>query len=380
MRKNIKLFKSIIFLSILLITSSKAELTNKVIVSVGNEIITNYDMARELKYLNVITVGQLKNLEAQEAKDMATNSLIKDKIKINVLSNYDNIIIKDELIEDQIKRTFRRFGFNNIEDFKRYLEIENYNFEEFKKKVLLELQWNQLVYQFYKNQIVINKEKIDKKINVIISEQEKKKEYLIYEIFIEDAKIKKSNGKDEKALIEDNIVVEEEDKVVVDEKVGIIIKAESASYDNKVNIVKIIDTKNPEKKVIDSKTNNQITIDDIMKNIKQKGFKDTAIQFSSSSNSQQGGRLGWISESEFSEILLKHIKNSKVGNVTKPIPVPGGILIIKVENKRTEKSEIDIERKMNELIQIEKNSQLTQFSSNYFNQVKNNIKIKYFDE
>ena len=380
MRKNIKLFKSIIFLSILLITSSKAELTNKVIVSVGNEIITNYDMARELKYLNVITVGQLKNLEAQEAKDMATNSLIKDKIKINVLSNYDNIIIKDELIEDQIKRTFRRFGFNNIEDFKRYLEIENYNFEEFKKKVLLELQWNQLVYQFYKNQIVINKEKIDKKINVIISEQEKKKEYLIYEIFIEDAKIKKSNGKDEKALIEDNIVVEEEDKVVVDEKVGIIIKAESASYDNKVNIVKIIDTKNPEKKVIDSKTNNQITIDDIMKSIKQKGFKDTAIQFSSSSNSQQGGRLGWISESEFSEVLLKHIKNSKVGNVTKPIPVPGGILIIKVENKRTEKSEIDIERKMNELIQIEKNSQLTQFSSNYFNQVKNNIKIKYFDE
>ena len=380
MRKNIKLFKSIIFLSILLITSSKAELTNKVIMSVGNEIITNYDMARELKYLNVITLGQLKNLEAQEAKDMATNSLIKDKIKINVLSNYDNIIIKDELIEDQIKRTFRRFGFNNIEDFKRYLEIENYNFEEFKKKVLLELQWNQLVYQFYKNQIVINKEKIDKKINVIISEQEKKKEYLIYEIFIEDAKIKKSNGKDEKALIEDNIVVEEEDKVVVDEKVGIIIKAESASYDNKVNIVKIIDTKNPEKKVIDSKTNNQITIDDIMKSIKQKGFKDTAIQFSSSSNSQQGGRLGWISESEFSEVLLKHIKNSKVGNVTKPIPVPGGILIIKVENKRTEKSEIDIERKMNELIQIEKNSQLTQFSSNYFNQVKNNIKIKYFDE
>ena len=62
MRKNIKLFKSIIFLSILLITSSKAELTNKVIMSVGNEIITNYDMARELKYLNVISVGKLKNL------------------------------------------------------------------------------------------------------------------------------------------------------------------------------------------------------------------------------------------------------------------------------------------------------------------------------
>ena len=133
-------------------------------------------------------------------------------------------------------------------------------------------------------------------------------------------------------------------------------------------------------KVTDSKTNNQITIDDIMENIKQKGFEDTAIQFSSSPNSQEGGKLGWISEKEFSEILLEHIKNTKVGGVSKPISVPGGILIIKVENKRTQKSEIDIERKMNELIQIEKNNQLTQFSSNYFNQVKNNIKIKYFDE
>ena len=163
-------------------------------------------------------------------------------------------------------------------------------------------------------------------------------------------------------------------------KVGIIIKAESASYDNKVNIVKIIDTKNPEKKVIDSKTNNQITIDDIMKNIKQKGFKDTAIQFSSSSNSQQGGRLGWISESEFSGILLKHIKNAKVGNVTKPIPVPGGILIIKVENKRTDENKIDLDEKMKELIEIEINNQLNNFSTNYFNQVKNNIKIKYFND
>ena len=35
---------------------------------------------------------------------------------------------------------------------------------------------------------------------------------------------------------------------------------------------------------------------------------------------------------------------------------------------------------MKELIEIEKNNQLTQFSINYYNQVKNNIKIKRFDE
>ena len=43
-------------------TASKAELTNKIIISVGNEIITNYDLIREKKYISVITVLQIKNL------------------------------------------------------------------------------------------------------------------------------------------------------------------------------------------------------------------------------------------------------------------------------------------------------------------------------
>ena len=42
-------------------------------MSVGNEIITNYDMEKEQKYLNVITVGQLKKLDAQ--KELPEGSL-----------------------------------------------------------------------------------------------------------------------------------------------------------------------------------------------------------------------------------------------------------------------------------------------------------------
>ena len=126
---------------------------------------------------------------------------------------------------------------------------------------------------------------------------------------------------------------------------GEVIKslASKNELDNFTIINSCAVTQKAEKKVTDTKTNDQITIDDIMENIKQKGFEETAIQFSSSPNSQEGGKLGWINESEFSEALLKFIKNTKVGKVTKPIPVPGGILIIKVENIRTKENEIDIE-------------------------------------
>ena len=41
---------------------------------------------------------------------------------------------------------------------------------------------------------------------------------------------------------------------------------------------------------------------------------------------------------------------------------------------------MDLEKKMAELIEIEKNNQLNNFSTNYFNQVKNNTKVKYYNE
>ncbi len=190
-------------------TSSNAELNIKVIISVGDEIITNHDLDKEINYLNVITVGQIKKIDNQESKKIAIDSLIKDKIKIIALSNYNNIIIKDELVNNQIIKTSRNIGFRSIEDFMTFLKFEEYEFDEFKKKILLELKWNQLVYQFYKNQIIIDKEKIDKELKILIAEQEKNMEYLVYEIFIEDAAIKELNKKSEEISTEHNVITEE---------------------------------------------------------------------------------------------------------------------------------------------------------------------------
>ena len=384
MGKNIKLSITTILFSILLLTSSNAELNIKVIMSVGDEIITNYDLDKEIKYINVITVGQLDD---QESKKIAIDSLIKDKIKITALSNYNNIIITDELLNNQIIKTSQSIGFGSIEDFTTFLKFQEYELDEYKKKVLLELQWNQLVYQFYRNQIVIDKKKIDEKLKILIAEQKKDVEYLIYEIFIENSAIKELDEESEKELNENNIVEELPENKVVDEKnSGIIIEAESASYNNKKN--SIVDEKSIEKEV-EVKTNNQITeakkkdqitIDDVIENIKEEGFENTAIQFSSSPTAQQGGNLGWVSESKLSKLLLKSIKKTKIGSITEPISVSGGVLILKVENKRVEETNMDIDKKMKKLIEIEKNNQLNNFSTNYFNQVKNNIKIKYFND
>ena len=134
MGKNIKLSIATILLSILLLTSSNAELNIKVIISVGDEIITNHDLDKEINYLNVITVGQIKELDDQESKKIAIDSLIKDKIKISALSNFKNMIIKDELVNNQIAKTSRNIGFRNVKDFMAFLKFQEYELDEFKKK------------------------------------------------------------------------------------------------------------------------------------------------------------------------------------------------------------------------------------------------------
>ena len=219
-----------------------------------------------------------------------------------------------------------------------------------------------------------------KKLKTIIAEheQEKKEVYLIHEIFIENSAIKELDKESEEELKENNVVEElTANKVVVEEHDGIIIEAESASYNNKKD--SIVEEKSIEK-MVEVKTNDQITIDDVMENIKEEGFENTAIQFSSSPTAQQGGSLGWVSESKFSKLLLKSIKKTKIGSITEPIPISRGVLILKVGNKRVEETNMDLDKEMEKLIDIEKNKQLNNFSTNYFNQVKNNIKIKYFND
>ena len=268
---------------------------------------------------------------------------------------------------------------------KIYLEIEDYKYDEFLEKVKLELKWNQLVYQFYKNQIVIDKEKIDKKLKKLISEQKKKREYLIYEIFLDSTKIKTIYEENEKKVEkEDKIKIEKEDKKI-EKKDEIIVKTEIISYDNKKNIsVKEEVEEEIVEEIVEEKINpdeeKRITVNELLKNIEERGFESVAIEYSSSSTSELGGKLGRIDEKEFSKKLLKFIQNTEVGKVSQPISVPGGLLFLKIADIKITEPEIDLDKKMKELVEIEKNTQLTQFSTNYFNQVKNNIKINYFDD
>ena len=74
----------------------------------------------------------------------------------------------------------------------------------------------------------------------------------------------------------------------------------------------------------------------IEKSISEAGFKNTANLYSVSNSAKLGGQVGWINESQLSEIIKKEISKLKVGEYTKPITIPGGFLIIHLDDKKTQ--------------------------------------------
>ena len=109
--------------------------------------------------------------------------------------------------------------------------------------------------------------------------------------------------------------------------------------------------------------------------IKKNGFENAAFSFSISNSSKSGGNIGWINEDTINQKLKNEIKKIELGQYTKPIVIPGGVLILKLEDIKEIKNEIDIDSKLNELIRYSTNEQLNQFSNIYFNKVKKKIKI-----
>ena len=116
---------------------------------------------------------------------------------------------------------------------------------------------------------------------------------------------------------------------------------------------------------------------EVISSINQIGFKNSASIYSFSDTSKIGGDIGWIKENLLNQSIKKNIKDLNIGEITQPIILSNGIMILKVDNTRFSEIEIDYEMELQKIIIYEKNRQLSQYSKIYFNKIKKNLT---FDE
>ena len=107
-------------------------------------------------------------------------------------------------------------------------------------------------------------------------------------------------------------------------------------------------------------------------------FEAAASKYSISDTSVNGGRIGWIRNNNLSEKLKKKVSKLKEGQISKPIEIPYGNLLIKLNQKRQLKSKINPELEIKKQINFEENRQLNSFSLNFYKKIKQNSSINEY--
>ena len=112
---------------------------------------------------------------------------------------------------------------------------------------------------------------------------------------------------------------------------------------------------------------------EVVKSINEIGFENSAATYSFSESAKIGGDIGWINESSLNDNIKRNINSLQIGEITKPIILSNGILVLKLINTKNIETTIDIESEFKKAINYERNRKLNQYSKIYYNKIKNNL-------
>ena len=305
--------KLLIFISVLVLSFVDLAKAKdiKILFKLENEIITNQDVIDELNYL-VSLNNNLISLEKNKLNEIAISSVIKEKIKYLELKKYFKIDENTKEVDAIVlKELNKRLRIDELENIKKYFLLYKLNLNQVKFKIRVELFWNKLIYDKFINKVSVNKKELKNKVLNDFKNKELIDEYFLKEILFN---------------LEEN--------------------------------------ENLEKKYIDIKNT-----------IKSTGFENAANIYSLSDTSKFGGEIGWVNKLQLSKKITNQLDKIEIGDLTNYIPAGNNYLIIKLDNKRKIKSEINLDKEIELLIQKETDRQLNQYSINFFNRLKKNIFI-----
>ena len=311
MREKFNLFLSILIFVFFISSNKSFSQKVSIIYVVENTPITNIEINNEINYLLLIN-QELRKIDKKSLVQYASKSILKEKIKEIEVKKYFEFGQNQKIINGNLNKLMSSLNIKNENEFNKLLAELNLSRNFLSKKIEIELIWNRLIYEMYKDKITINEEKIKKNLEININDQSNKiDEFLLYEILF----------------------------------------SPNTTSDLEIELSKI------------------------KKSINDVGFENTANIFSVSSSSKFGGKIGWINKNQLSKTIIDTIQKLDLGMYSDPINVPTGKLILMIKDKRKVENNLSLEEELSKIITAEKNKQLNQFSSIYYKKVELDTQI-----
>ena len=295
-----------------LINISVYALENKILAKVENQLISSFELKNKIKLILFLTNQQINQKNVDNSKREALESLINLKLKKEEVLKFNLTDNLDVRANKYVNNLSTRYN-TDLKGLKKIFNERGIDYELFFEEIKIEMGWQKIIYNIYKEKININDIEIEEELKNMIKNNENNKEYRLSEIEI---------------LIENNL---------------------------------------------DFKTK----IEEIKNQIIQIGFKNTAIKFSSSSTALNGGDLGWINSKTLSKKVQNIVTKIKKGEVSEPLIQGNSILFLKLIDIRTSRNDIaNIDQLKKKIVTTKQNDMLNLFSNNHLSKIRNKALIE----
>ena len=290
-------------------------------------LIFNKTLSIETKIIHQIQNEIITNVDIKNEFKylLALNNNLKEIEKEKILTIANQSAIREKIKKIEISKSFKKIKINN-----EYLDL-------LLEKIYSRLNLKTLEeFELYLKDYDLNLEEVEKKITIDALWNELIIQKYESQVSINEAKIKKEILKNS--------------------------KIQSKEYQLSEIIFEI-----KRKEEIERRYN------EVVKSINEIGFENSAATYSFSESSKIGGDIGWINENSLNDNIRKNINSLQIGEITKPIILSNGILVLKLINTKNLKTTMDVESEFKKAINYERNRQLNQYSKIYYNKVKKNL-------
>ena len=265
----------------------------------------------------------------------------------------------------------------DIENESKYLIILNNNLKNLNKNELHELSKNSLIRQIIKKEEVKKYFLLEKYTE--LSEKLLKKNYtsIGFKNKEEYSNFLKREGFSLE-ILKEKLLIERLWNSLIYEKFKNNIKIDEDEIRNKVKTFINNQDKIYEYNLSEILFDLNTDYKEVINFIDNYGFEAAASKYSISDTSVNGGKIGWIKNNNLSEKLVKQISLLKKAQVSEPIEIPNGYLLIKLNQKRELENKIDLDLEIKKQINFEQNRQLNSFSLNFYKKLKQNSIINEY--
>lgn len=249
------------------------QLQDGVLVTVNDSVITGYDLQQRMLLLIAMTQVQPTQENLPAIQQQALNALIDERLKAQELAKYaTDLVVTDAMVDEEVASMAQEAG-TSPQNYVNFLTQGGIRPATFREQLRTQIGWSQLVGGRFQSRARVSRAQLDATMRQL-SEAATKKQYLIGEIYIEASRV----GGQQAALNGANQLVAQM--------------------------------------------------------VQGAPFQAVAQQFSAAPSSVRGGDAGWVVEGTIQPALQQALDQLQVGQLSRPIPVDGGVYIVYMRDKR----------------------------------------------